>query len=137
MGPTFSVEFFDELAAHISRCTQSYRETRDRDRRKALLEELFVACDHAKVNWLLNVCDCFLHYDQCSEKEEFAGTNSSLLTPKPVTDSYAQCFFGWMAGSFTECLTLLKILKILEIYWNYFPPGNLLEICEISWKFSG
>jgi len=100
VGPAFSVEFFDELAAHISRCTQSYREMRDRYRRKALLEELFSACDHAKVNWLLNVCDCFLHYDQRFVKEEFARKlvpfDSSL-----ASDSYAQCFF--LAG----CLAYL------------------------------
>jgi len=53
VGPTFSVEYFDELAAHVSRCIRSYRQTIERDRRKALLEELFQACDHTKVNYHL------------------------------------------------------------------------------------
>jgi len=29
----------------------------------------------------------------------------------------------------TGCLTLLEIL---EIYWNFFPPGSLLEIFWFS-----
>jgi len=37
-------------------------------------------------------------------------------------------------GTVSGCLTLLEIL---EIYWNFFPPGNLLEMYKVYWKLPG
>ena len=50
VGPTFSAEFFDELASHVSSCIHSYRDTLDHDRRQASLKTLFHMCDQTKVN---------------------------------------------------------------------------------------
>ena len=50
VGPTFSGQYFDELAAHIASCARSYRDTLVRDRRRALLRTLFDVCDHTEVN---------------------------------------------------------------------------------------
>jgi len=49
VGPTFSAEFFDELTTHVTCCIRSYRDTLDRNQRRALLEALFHTCDQIKV----------------------------------------------------------------------------------------
>ena len=70
VSPTFSVQFFDELAAHISSCIRSYRQSLNRSQRKALLEELFMVCDQAKVNFNIWYMSLSLACMQCSEKED-------------------------------------------------------------------